>query len=247
MPEFDARVRRSADSVLFWGEDRVAVAAVAAALSRARSAHVTWVDVTDTPGAPEPYEAVVRDGLPAGQLRVALRPRQLLLDPTVPIPPVWSVVRADENESTVRALGGFLELPPAMQRLFAALEPADRKPTLLLTNVDRLAAHYPEDVGGYRDRIEVFASGGVKIVGSLAGPARADRFAFRHVLRVWTRGGRRDWRESVVVLETPPPDPEAAGARVTALRDIPSLAAVLASRPEPSEGGSGAERGLAAA
>ena len=222
MPEFDAQVAGSTDSVMIWADDRIAATVAALTLARQRSSNVTWLDIRDPIGATEPYDTLLREAIDRDRAYRTASPSELAPDNAAANLATWTVIRADEPSEVVAQFVDFLRLPPSVQQMFEQFGLPETLPTLVVTNSDRLASFYPESVEGTRAFVEVFGRSGVKLVSSLVGIERADRFAYRHVFHVASpRGG--PWSEALVTSETRTAPPGTAGHSPTRLGDVPGV------------------------
>jgi hypothetical protein len=182
--EFAPAVYRSTDSVFFWGENRTAATALALCVALRTNAPLVWLDVRDPSGREEEYEELLAPLVPRSSRYLTRTPEELAPEVEAANLAVWTLVRADEPKSNVSNLIDFLRLPAPVQALASEMVPQGKWAVLLVTNTERLAPLYPEDVASTAAYVDTLKHMGIKLVSAFTGSARKDRFAYDHVYRL---------------------------------------------------------------
>ena len=226
MPGFDEAVARSLDSVMVYADDRTSAVLAAHAIARLRGDNVTWLDIRDPGGPPEPYDELLRAVVGPRRAYRTAPPDDLAPENAAANLALWTVIRSDEPTEVVAQFVDFLRLPTSVQKMFEQFGPADTSPTLVVTNSDRIAALYPEDVESTKGFVDVFARQGIKLVATIVGIERKDRFAYQHVYRLRSPPGSR-WEEATWAVETPTPTGGSALGPTHRLGDAPGIRELL--------------------
>jgi hypothetical protein len=224
---FDRRLCSASDSVMFCGPDRTAVAVSAYALAASGGRTVTWLDIRNPNLPPDPYVALLAPFVPPKQRIVTSAPDELAPVIAVSNVAVWSLIRESEPKEAVVSLIDFLRLPESVQSLVSEGPSPENGSTLLVTNSDRLAALYPEDVASTRAFVQAITRQSVKLVSSLAGIVRVDRFAYDVVFQV-SRGTSDGSENSLLKVEKGDLAVGSAGREPTSLRSIADFGPFLA-------------------
>jgi hypothetical protein len=224
---FEQRLCSAVDSVMFWGPDRTAVAVAAYALAARGGRTVTWLDIRNPNHAPDPYVSLLAPFVPAKQRFVTSHPDALAPEIAISNVALWSLIRENEPKEAVVSLLDFLRLPESVQSLVSERSPAAAPSTLLVTNSDRLAALYPDDVESTRPFVQAITTRSVKIVATLSGLERKDRFAYDFVFRL-SPGDAEGWANSLLRVEKGELAAGSAGRVPTPLRSIDDIAPILA-------------------
>ncbi|MCI4319057.1 MAG: hypothetical protein L3K23_02855 [Thermoplasmata archaeon] len=230
MAAFDRRVRTSVDSVMFCGPDRTALAAAAFALASHSERTVTWLDIRNPNRPEDPYVPLFAPLVPPRHRLVTSTPDELAPEIAVSNVATWSLIRQDEPREVVMSLVDFLRLPEAVQRLVTS-EALDRTPaTLLVTNSDRIAPLYPEDVESTRLYVQAIKSQSIKLVATLPELDRRDRLAYDFVFQVQP-GREAGWKESTLQVEAGELPLGSAGRAPTPFGSVDELRTILAAAP----------------
>ncbi|MCI4321039.1 MAG: hypothetical protein L3K05_01885 [Thermoplasmata archaeon] len=240
MSTFDRRLCSASHSVMFCGPDRTAVAVAAYALAAHGGRTVTWLDVRSPYRPPDPYVSLLAPFVPLEQRIVTSSPDDLAPEIAVSNVAVWSLIRESEPNEAVVSLIDFLRLPQSVQTLVSEGSTPEDGSTLLVTNSDRLSPLYPEDVASTRAFVQAITRQSVKLVASLAGLDRKDRFAYDVVFQV-SPGAADGWANSILKVEKGELAAGSAGRLPTPLRSVdevgPFLAGPTESRTVDESGG----------
>jgi hypothetical protein len=220
--EFGPAVYRSTDSVFFWGENRTAATALALSVALRTGAPLVWLDVRDPAGREEEYESLLAPLVPRSRRYITRSPEDLTPEVTASNLAVWTLVRSDEPKANTSNLIDFLRLPAPVQALAAEMVPKGGWAVLLVTNVERLAPLYPEDVASTGAYVETLKGMGIKIVSAFSGPERTDRFAYDHVFRIEGTPGPT-WDSGVLRREKSPAGIESSTRPGTPVSEVEVL------------------------
>jgi hypothetical protein len=226
MGDFAKAVLESIDSVLVWSANRTAAAVVAYAVASDRGRPMMWLEIRDPDGASDAYASMLDPLVPMNQHYMTTSPEELAPETAASNLAAWNLIRSDEPSVEVTKLIKFLSLPQSVQQLTAEMTPGGGEAVLFVTNSDRLAEIYPDDVASTRTYVQAIRQQSIKLVTSLAGLERKDRFAHDHVFRIDVLNNA-DWREATVTCEQGEAPPGTAGAAPSRLAEVPSVARVL--------------------
>jgi hypothetical protein len=224
---FDRRLCQSSDSVILCGPDRTAVAVAAYALAASGGRSVTWLDIRSPNSPRDDYVDLLAPFVPPEQRIVTSAPDDLAPEIAVSNLAVWSLIRESEPKETVVSLIDFLRLPESVQALVSEGSFPPDHSTLLVTNSDRLASLYPEDIASSRTYVQAITRQSVKLVGTLAGLQRKDRFAYDYVFQV-SPGSGGGWANSSLAVEKGDVAAGTAGRAPTSIRSVDDLGPFLA-------------------
>ncbi|HEV2317041.1 MAG TPA: hypothetical protein VGV89_05655 [Thermoplasmata archaeon] len=232
--DFDPMLYEGTGTVYLWGEDRTATAVAAFALARRVGASIAWLNIPAPSGGSGAAEGFIERLLP--EVRrfnthspADLRPRSDAFD-TIR----WSLRRSDGSRGSVALLFNLLRLPASALPILRILLAGESVPALVITNADRIAASYPDELDATRRITHIVTRARIKLILSYNGPARADRFAFDHVLRI-DRGPAADWRAATVVTEAPIPPASLAGSEAARLEFFESVRQLLGEPVTPTD------------
>ena len=213
---------------MFCGPDRTAVAVAAFALASRSERTLTWLDIRNPTLPEDPYVPLLAPLVPSRNRILARTPDDLVPEIAVSNIATWSLIREDEPREVVVSLVDFLRLPESVQRLVTD-EPFDRAPaTLLVTNSDRIAQLYPEDVESTRRYVRSITAQSVKLVATLPVLQRQDRLAYDFVFQV--RPGRQPgWKGSTIQVEKGELPFGSVGRDPTGLTSVDEVEPILAS------------------
>lgn len=228
--DFAESVYSSTQSVIFWGPDREANAIAAYAVASRHSASPVWLDIRDPGRAPDQYEKLLGVVSPKRQRLFSILPDELAPETAMANAATWELVRSDEPNEKVMQLVDFLRLPLSVQGLFDEMAPLKGPRCFLATNVDRIAMLYPEDEASTRGYNQVFRDQSVKLVSTLCGLVRKDRFAYDYVFRIDPTPGK-EWRDALLTAEKGAMGGKMAGVDPTPLRKIRGITELLQRAP----------------
>jgi hypothetical protein len=233
MVDFGKAILESVDPVMVWGSDRTAAAVVAYAVASAFGRPLMWLEIRDPDGASDPYASLLDPLVPVTRHYMTTSPEELAPETAASNLAAWSLIRSDEPNVEVAKLITFLSLPQRIQQLTAEMTPGGGEAVLLVTNSDRLAEIYPEDLASSRTYVQAIREQSIKLVSSLAGLERKDRFAYDQVVRVDVPPDAA-WEKGTAICEQGDAPTGTVGAAPTRLDEIPSVARVLRAIKERS-------------
>ncbi|MCI4350346.1 MAG: hypothetical protein L3K15_02380 [Thermoplasmata archaeon] len=226
MVDFAQPVLESMDPVFVWGANRTAVAVVAYAVANDFDRPLMWLEIRDPNGAADAYASMLDPLVPVTRHYQTKTPEELAPETAAANLAAWSLIRSDEPTEEVTKLVKFLSLPQAVQQLTAEMTPGGGEAVLFVTNSDRLAPIYPEEVASTQSYVQAIRQQSIKLVATFAGGERKDRFAYEHVFRVDVPE-RTDWQSGTVTCEQGEAPVGTAGATPTRLAEIHCVARVL--------------------
>ena len=186
-------------SVILIGSDRPLLNWTAFAFASLHDEHFVWTDIRLDGEGEADGDPVTRGVVPESRHRVVY-PYRLTAGDGAPPRALHSLLRADESSEELERLTGFLRLPAESQE-YLATDPRQQGGTLVVSNVQRLAALYaPETVGPMVRAIE---STGRTLVATFADEPPEARTAFGAVLHLVAESPAA-WRDARLRVEKAP-------------------------------------------
>lgn len=232
MVEFDDRIDRSDEPVLFWGSDRTSTTLAAAAFALRTRRKIAWLEVRDPLGHHEAYEPFLSSVFPPEDRFGTRTPAEMAPQNAAANLASWTLRGDRAAESPTGRLPDFLRLPGPIQEIATNLLASGRRSALLISNVDRTSPFYPRTIPSTRRFLAILRQHGLLVVAIDIGKGRRDRFAFGFVFQV-SGGSRGTWRSAELTLEKGDVAPGSAGSVPTRLGDIESVRGLARRGPMP--------------
>lgn len=202
-PELKARPPASLppSSYFLRGRDRLRLDQVAARIARYLDRGFVWLDFQD-PARDEPTRAPALEGLlGAGHLRVIDDPVRVRGHDPAASGALWSMLRPDEDPTTVQRITDFLGLPEMLQDLLGAVggEGSTRR-AIVMANVERLAGVTALGPAYFRSMNRAFNRAGVTMIATEVGRGASERYGFDFELVPAPPSGARPPHEALVCV-----------------------------------------------
>lgn len=224
--DFPTTLVQDAKSVMFWGSDRLATTLAAFSLARRVGPSFVWLDVTDPSGPDDSYEPILEPLVDPSRRYATHTPAELQPETAAANAAAWNLIRPDEPKEVVAHLFEFLRLPQTVQSIASQLQPVNGPAVLFVTNADRIAEFYPQELESTRGLVDVFARQSIKLITAYSGAERTDRFAFDYVYRI-DAGSDTGWPTARLVRERGELPTGTEGSDGQALEEIESVRMLL--------------------
>ena len=207
---------------MFWGADRLATTLAAFSLARRVGPSFVWLDITDPSGPEDSFESMLGPMVDSSRRYSTHTPADLQPETAAANAAAWNLIRPDEPKEVVANLFDFLRLPQTVQSIASQLQPVNGPAVLFVTNTDRIAEFYPQELESTRGLVDVFARQTIKLIVAYSGPERTDRFAFDYVYRI-DPGPDAQWSTARLVRERGELPTGAEGSDGQPLEEIESV------------------------